>query len=112
MRVAQTLLYLKNRGIRPYTMLKPGMSDSTIAPPPRKKKAIFFNRTFQGYSTQQGRDALLGQKNVSIHFPVLFCKGISIDDVGVSRDTVFQEVRPGARFETGDFVKEMFGRLP
>ena len=34
------------------------------------------------------------------------CKVLSIDDVGVSRDTVFQEIRPGAGFETGDFVKE------
>ena len=32
-----------------------------------------------------------------------------IGDVGVSRDTVLQEVRPGAGFETGDFVKEKLG---
>ena len=36
-------------------------------------------------------------------------KGLSIDDVGVSRDTVFQEIRPGAGFEAGDFVKEKLG---
>ena len=42
------------------------------------------------------------------------CKGLSIDDVGVSRDAVFQEIRPGAGFgfETGDFVKEELGGLP
>ena len=40
------------------------------------------------------------------------CKGLSIDDVGVSRDIVFQEVRPGAGFETGDFVQEEMGGLP
>ena len=35
------------------------------------------------------------------------CKGLTIDDVGVSRrDTVFQEIRPGAGFETGDFVNK------
>ena len=39
----------------------------------------------------------------------LLCKGLSIDDVGVSRDTVFEEVRPGAGFETRDLVKEQFG---
>ena len=33
-------------------------------------------------------------------------KGLSIDDVGVSRDTMFQEIRPGSGFETVDFVKE------
>ena len=32
-----------------------------------------------------------------------------MEDVGVSRDTVFQEIRPGAGFETGDFVKEKLG---
>ena len=37
------------------------------------------------------------------------CKGLSIDDDGVSRDTVFQEVRPGAGFETADFVEEKLG---
>ena len=39
-------------------------------------------------------------------------KGILIDDVGVSRDTAFQE-QPGAGFETGDFVKKkLAGALP
>ena len=27
----------------------------------------------------------------------------------MSRDTVFQEIKPGAGFETGDFVTETFG---
>ena len=36
----------------------------------------------------------------------------SNDDVGVARDTVFQEVRPGAGFKTGDFVKKRLGGLP
>ena len=35
-----------------------------------------------------------------------------MDDVGVSRDIVFQEIRPGAGFETGDFVTEKLGELP
>ena len=42
----------------------------------------------------------------------LACKGLSTDDVGVSMDTVFQEIRPGAGFGTGDFVKETLGGLP
>ena len=46
-------------------------------------------------------------KKVFIHF--LVCKGLTIDDVGVSRDTVPQEIGPGAGFETGDFVKEKLG---
>ena len=37
------------------------------------------------------------------------CKGLSIDDVGVSRVIVFREIRPGAGFETGDFVEEKLG---
>ena len=35
-----------------------------------------------------------------------------MDDVGVSRDTVFQEIRPGAGYEASDFVKETLGGLP
>ena len=31
---------------------------------------------------------------------------------GGARGTVFQEVRPGAGFKTGDFFKEMLGGLP
>ena len=46
-------------------------------------------------------------KRVSIYF--LVCRGLSIVDVGVSRDTVFQEIRPAAGLETGDFVKEKLG---
>ena len=44
---------------------------------------------------------------MSIYF--LACEGLTIGDVGVSRDTAFQEVRPGAGFETGDFVAETLG---
>ena len=44
------------------------------------------------------------QNKVSTYF--LVCRGVSIDGVGVSRDTVFQEIRPGAGFETGDFDKD------
>ena len=42
----------------------------------------------------------------------LVCKSLNIDDVGVSRDTLFQEIRPGAGCEAGDFVKEKSGELP
>ena len=37
---------------------------------------------------------------------IFVCKLLSIDGVGVSRDTVFQVIRPGAIFETVDFVKK------
>ena len=50
------------------------------------------------------------ESNVSTYF--LVCKGLSNNDVGVSRDTVLQEVRPGAGFETGDSVEEKLGGLP
>ena len=36
-------------------------------------------------------------------------KGLTIDDVRVLRDTVAQEIRPGADFETGDFVQSKVG---
>ena len=34
------------------------------------------------------------------------------DDVGVSRNTVFQKIRPEGGFETVDFLKETLGGLP
>ena len=40
------------------------------------------------------------------------CGGLTIDDVWVSRDTVFQEIRPGADFETDKIVEEKLGGLP
>ena len=39
------------------------------------------------------------------------CKSLSNDYVGVARGTVLQEIQPGVGFKTGDFVKEMLGRL-
>ena len=47
----------------------------------------------------------------SLHVFIVL-KGLSNDDVGVSTDTIFQEIRPSAGFKTGDFVKEMLGGLP
>ena len=60
------------------------LTDSTIAPPP--KASDFLQRTVHhgGCSTDK-EDAT--ERKVSIH--ILVCKGLSIDDVGVSRDTVF-----------------------
>ena len=43
---------------------------------------------------------------------IFFCAMVlTVDDVRVSRDTVFQEIRPGVGFETRDFVKETLGGL-
>ena len=39
--------------------------------------------------------------------PFLVCKRVLIDDIGVSRDTILQETRPGAGVETGDFDNKM-----
>ena len=47
------------------------------------------------------------EKSILKQFHV--CKGLSNDDVGAARGTIFQEIRPGAGFKTGDFVKEMLG---
>ena len=52
---------------------------------------------------------MLDEKNIST-FIFLFAKDYtSNDDVGVARGTAFQELRPGAGFKTGDFVKEKLG---
>ena len=53
------------------------------------------------------------EKNIVILF-ILVCRGLLLvalvllpnGDVGVARGTVFQETRPGAGFEAGDFVEE------
>ena len=50
------------------------------------------------------------KKTISIYF--LVCRGLTTDHVGGAGGTVFQEIRPGAGFETGDFVQEMLGGLP
>ena len=45
-------------------------------------------------------------------FPYIFLfakKGLSTDDVGVARGTVFQEVRPGAGFKNGVLLKKSWG---
>ena len=49
------------------------------------------------------------ESKVSMYF--LVCEGLSNDDVGVARGTVFQEVWPEAGLKTGDFVKEKLGAL-
>ena len=81
------------------------MADSTIDTPPPNERFSLTNASW----LLDTRKVTIEHK-VSIYFFV--CKGISIDDVGVSRDTTFQEMRSGAVFETGDFVKETMGGLP
>ena len=83
-----------------------GWIDSTIAPP---KTSGFLQRKFNGSSTQR---RILLNKRVSIYMYTFVCKCLTIDDVEVSRDTGFQDIRPGAGFETGDFVNEKLGGLP
>ena len=50
------------------------------------------------------------EKGIFTYF--LVCGGLSNDDVRVVMGTVFQEIRPGVGFKTGDFVKEKLGGLP
>ena len=66
------------------------------------KTSDFLQRTNVSCPLDARKDTI--ENKVSIHF--LVCRGLSIDEVGVSRDTVFQEIRSGVSFETtGDFVK-------
>ena len=52
----------------------------------------------------------MGKKQNFVHF---VCKGLLNDDLGVAKGIVFQEIRPGAGFKTGDCVeKKSFGGLP
>ena len=43
------------------------------------------------------------EENITMYF--LSCKGISDDAIEVAGGTAFQEIRPGAGFKIGDFVK-------
>ena len=45
----------------------------------------------------------------TIHNYVLVREGLSTDDVGVAKGTVFQEIRPWVGFKTGDFIQEKLG---
>ena len=79
-------------------------TDATIAYPPNQR--FLLTKVSRLLDTRQ--DTLDGKVPTCF----LVCKGLSIDGVGVSRGAVFQEIRPGAGFETGDFVKEKLGGLP
>ena len=48
-------------------------------------------------------------KTTTIFVYFLVCYRLSNDDVEGARGTVFQAMRPGAGFETADFVKELLG---
>ena len=78
-----------------------------VRPPPEKTPAIFLQRAFHGRSTR-GKDAMKTKKSSYDIFFFLVCRGRSNDDVrgGGARGTVFQEIRPGAGFKTGDFVEK------
>ena len=75
------------------------MTDSYHDSPPQNQR---FSLANVSWLLDTRKDTV--EKNVFICF--LVCKGLKIDTVGGSRDTVFQGIRPGAGFETGDFFKE------
>ena len=49
------------------------------------------------------KDAIIEQSSC---ISLLLQRGLSNADVGAASGTVLQEIRPGAGFKTGDFVKE------
>ena len=75
--------------------------DSTIAPP---QTGDFLKRTRRGAARYEE-----GCYEKYIFTYVLVRAGLSTDDVGVAKGTVFQEIRPSAGFKTGDFVKKIGG---
>ena len=66
--------------------------------PPKTQR---FSSTGISWLLDTRKDTI--NRKVSIYF--LVCQGLSIDDVGVLRDTEIPEIRPGAGFETDDFVE-------
>ena len=51
-------------------------------------------------------------KKTFSYFFLLAKEGLSNHDIKVARGTVFEEIRPGVGFKTGNFVKEELRRLP
>ena len=80
-------------------------TDSTIAPPPSDSAVCFYER-FMAARREEGC-----HEN-HIFMCLLVCKRLSGDDFGVARGTVFQEIRAGVGFKTGDFVQEVLEGLP
>ena len=78
------------------------VTDSYYDSPPKNQRFSLTNISWLLATRKDTTD-----NRESIYFVV--CKSLSINDVGVSRDTVFQAIRSGAGFETGDFVKETLG---
>ena len=78
------------------------MTDSTIDSPQNQ----LFCLTNERFVAARHKEVCI-EKSLFVH--VFVCKGLSNDDIGVARGTVFQEIGPGALpagFKTGDFVKE------
>ena len=67
---------------------------------------IFFNERFVAARYEE----TCYKQDTFTYF--LVCKGLSINDVGVARGTVFQEVRVWAGFKTDEFGEEKLGGLP
>ena len=73
--------------------------------PPQKKTAIFFSAcTNVSWLLDMRKVAVKSRSPYLCVF--LFAMDYRTMASGLARGTVFQEVRPGAGFKTGDFVKE------
>ena len=84
-------------------------TDSYYDSPPQKP-AIFLTNVSWLVDTR--KDAMT-KKYIYTKNVFMFAKeGLSNDDVGTARGTVFQGLRPRAGVKTGDFVKEKLGGLP
>ena len=94
--VAQSLFFASGKS----PLERMGAIDSAIAPPQNQQ----FSSTNVPWLPDTRKDTI--ESKVSIYS--LVRKGLSIDDVGVSGNPAFKEIRPGAGVETGDFVKEKF----
>ena len=83
------------------------MTDSYYDSPP-KKPAISFNDRFMAARHEEG----CYEKNKVYIFSCLQRKAYRTMTSGWKGAPYFQEIRPGAGFKTGDFVKEKLGGLP
>ena len=85
-------------------------TDSTIAPPPNKKKRFSLTTVSRLLDTR--KDDIYMQKKYIFTYTFFVCEGLSNDGVGVARgghriSRVITPVRAG--FKTDDFVRENLG---
>ena len=79
-----------------------GLTDSYYDSPPANHRFSLTNVSWAGR-----HEEWCYEENIFMY--ILGCEEVSDDDIEVPEGTVFQEMRPGVGFKTGDFVATKVG---